>query len=51
MNIVNKHPWWTVLLLVANVALGGSAAAQDLKVTLLGTGSPAPRMDRFGRVS
>lgn len=50
MNLAtSKHPWWTgVLLLLASVALAGSAPAQDLKVTLLGTGSPVPRMDRFG---
>ncbi len=50
MNLaVGKHPWWTgVLLLLASAALTGSAPAQDLKVTLLGTGSPGPRMDRFG---
>jgi len=43
-----KHPWWTsVLLLFACITLAGSSTAQDLKVTLLGTGSPEPRMDRF----
>jgi ribonuclease Z len=45
----SNHAWWTgVLLLLAGAALAGSARAQDLKVTLLGTGSPQPRMDRFG---
>ena len=40
---------WTksflVLMVLANAAL---AQAQDFKVTLLGTASPAPRPDRFG---
>ena len=40
---------WTkiflVLMVLANAAL---ALAQDFKVTLLGTASPAPRPDRFG---
>ncbi len=45
----SKHPWWLgLLLLLASTALTGSAFAQVLKVTLLGTGSPEPRMDRFG---
>jgi ribonuclease Z len=37
-----------LLLLVMAAALAASAPAQGLKVTLLGTGSPNPRMDRFG---
>jgi ribonuclease Z len=37
-----------VLLLVASVFLVATSSAQELKVTLLGTGSPLPRMDRFG---
>jgi len=50
MNLADgKHPLWTgVLLMLASVALAGLAPAQNLKVTLLGTGSPQPRMDRFG---
>jgi len=49
MIIANKHLWWTGLwLLMANVVLAGAAPAQDFTVTLLGTGSPQPRMDRFG---
>ncbi len=50
MNLApDKHPWWTgVLVLLATAAFARSAPAQDLKVTLLGTGSPAPIMDRFG---
>ena len=46
---ISTHPWRTgVLLLFACITLAGSSSAQDLKVTLLGTGSPQPRMDRFG---
>jgi len=46
---ISKQPWWTsVLLLSSCITLAGSSTAQDLKVTLLGTGSPQPRMDRFG---
>jgi ribonuclease Z len=36
------------LLLVMAAMLAASAPAQGLKVTLLGTGSPNPRLDRFG---
>jgi ribonuclease Z len=44
-----KHPWLMgVLPLLASIALVASLSAQDLQVTLLGTGSPQPRMDRFG---
>ena len=35
-----------LLILMAAFAVG--ASGQDLKVTLLGTGSPQPRMERFG---
>jgi ribonuclease Z len=50
MNIAtSKHSGWTsILLLLAGITLATSSNAQDLKVTLLGTGSPQPRMDRFG---
>lgn len=45
----SKRPWLTaVFLVLMSAALGGSAPAQDLKVTLLGTGSPLPSIDRFG---
>jgi ribonuclease Z len=37
-----------VLLLVASVFLVATSSAQELKVTLLGTGSPLPNMVRFG---
>ena len=50
MNIVarcSRRPTWVLVLLVSAV-LAVVAPAQELKVTLLGTGSPAPRMDRFG---
>jgi ribonuclease Z len=50
VNPATSQPgrWTIILLLLASIALVGSASAQDLKVTLLGTGSPQPRMDRFG---
>jgi ribonuclease Z len=50
MNLApSKHPWWTgVLLLLVSAGLVPPAPAQGLKMTLLGTGSPAPSMDRFG---
>src|SRR5882762_11852938 len=49
MNISVEHPWKTcLLLLVSAVVLAVAAPGQNLKVTLLGTGSPQPRMDRFG---
>jgi ribonuclease Z len=50
MNLApSKHPWWTgILLLLASAGLVPSAPAQGLKVTLLGTGSPGPSMERFG---
>lgn len=43
------HPWRRrLLLLISSAVLTFAAPAQTLKVTLLGTGSPQPRMDRFG---
>jgi ribonuclease Z len=43
------HPWRNrLLLLISSATLTLAAPAQTLKVTLLGTGSPQPRMDRFG---
>jgi hypothetical protein len=46
---ISNHAGWTgVFLLLAGAALAGSAEAQDLKVTFLGTGSPQPRMNRVG---
>jgi ribonuclease Z len=49
ISVVTKHSMWAgVLLLVASVFLVATSSAQQLKVTLLGTGSPLPRMDRFG---
>ena len=45
----NTHPGRSSLLAVISIAvLVLSAPAQSFKVTLLGTGSPQPRMDRFG---
>lgn len=44
-----KHSWLNFLLLLAATgAFAAGAHAQSLKVTLLGTGYPQPRMDRFG---
>ena len=49
MGIFHIHPWRSgVLLLISSAALALACPAQSLKVTLLGTGSPQPRMDRFG---
>ena len=49
MSMFNTHAWRSsLLLLVSSAALALAAPAQTLKVTLLGTGSPQPRMDRFG---
>jgi ribonuclease Z len=38
----------TVLLLIAAAILAAPAYSQNLKVTLLGTGTPRPVMERFG---
>lgn len=49
MSMVNTIPWRTnLILLISSLAFALAAPAQTLKVTLLGTGSPQPRMDRFG---
>ena len=49
MSMFNMHPLRSTLLaLISIAALALAAPAQTLKVTLLGTGSPQPRMDRFG---
>jgi ribonuclease Z len=49
MGFSNKHPRTTSLFLIVSIAVFAVAvSAQNLKVTLLGTGSPQPRMDRFG---
>ena len=37
-----------VLALACSIVAAGAARAQDIKVTLLGTGTPAPVMNRFG---
>lgn len=48
MNIFTAHSWRTYFfLLVSTVALAVAAPSQNFKVTLLGTGSPQPRMDRY----
>ena len=38
----------SLLALISIAALASAVSAQTFKVTLLGTGSPQPRMDRFG---
>lgn len=49
MSMFNMQPWRSSLLtLISIAALALAAPAQMFKVTLLGTGSPQPRMDRFG---
>jgi ribonuclease Z len=49
MSMFNTHPWRSsLILLISSAALALAAPAQTFKVTLLGTGSPQPRMDRFG---
>ena len=49
MRLLNPHTWRnSLLLLISSAALALAAPPQTLKVTLLGTGSPQPRMDRFG---
>lgn len=49
MSMLNMLPLRSSLLtLISIAALTLAAPAQSFKVTLLGTGSPQPRMDRFG---
>ena len=49
VSMFNMHSLRSSLLaLISIAALVLVAPAQSLKVTLLGTGSPQPRMDRFG---
>jgi ribonuclease Z len=49
MRMFNMHRLRSRFLTVISIAaLALAAPAQTLKVTLLGTGSPQPRMDRFG---
>lgn len=49
MKILNKLALLTrITLLVSGFAFASAAPGQNFKVTLLGTGSPEPRMDRFG---
>jgi len=40
--------WACSISLILFAALAVAASGQNLRVTLLGTGSPQPRMDRFG---
>ena len=49
MSKLNIRPLRTsFLVLISIAALALAAPAQTLRVTLLGTGSPQPKMDRFG---
>jgi ribonuclease Z len=49
MGFSNKQPRTTSLFLIVSIAAFAVAvSAQNLRVTLLGTGSPQPRIDRFG---
>lgn len=49
MSRINTTPWRTsLILLISSLAFALPAPAQSLRVTLLGTGTPQPRMDRFG---
>ncbi len=46
---VKKPAWQTnLILLIFSSAFALVAAAQNFRVTLLGTGSPQPRIERFG---
>lgn len=45
----HSHFWLKLLVLLgALIVFGDTGQAQNFKVTLLGTGYPQPRMDRFG---
>ena len=45
----HSHCWLKLLVLLgALIVFGDTGQAQNFKVTLLGTGYPQPRMDRFG---
>ena len=51
MNLISRHPiyWIRVAWYLALVGtLAAVSYAQDLKITLLGTGNPRPVMSRFG---
>jgi predicted metal-dependent RNase len=49
VSTLNTLSWRTnLILLISSLAFALAAPAQTMKVTLLGTGSPQPRMDRFG---
>jgi len=43
-----RSSWACSVSLILFAALSVAASGQNLRVTLLGTGSPQPRMDRFG---
>jgi ribonuclease Z len=49
MRSSDVRAWRTCSIsLILSTALAVAASGQNLRVTLLGTGSPQPRMDRFG---
>lgn len=43
-----RSSWTCTIALILCAALAVAASGQNLRVTLLGTGSPQPRIDRFG---
>jgi ribonuclease Z len=43
-----RSSWACSISLILCAALAVAASGQNLRVTLLGTGSPQPRLDRFG---
>jgi len=51
MNLISRHPIYWIRVASCLALVGTLAAvsyAQDLKITLLGTGNPRPVMSRFG---
>ena len=51
MNLISRHPIYWIRVSSCLALVGTLAAvsyAQDLKITLLGTGNPRPVMSRFG---
>jgi ribonuclease Z len=45
---LTRLAWAAFLLMIISVTFTLTSTGQNLKVTLLGTGSPQPRIDRFG---
>ena len=49
VSMINTHLWRKLFLLsISSMALVLGLPSQELKVTLLGTGTPQPTMNRFG---